>query len=171
LTQFYTSGSGSTTFGKRFIGNLRFTSAFFQLYSTFASPPLPPTAAASRHLWRHRLLITEVLFCLIKDTFSVHNEILGLATHFLDLAMPLLEASPADVTSCILRSVFWVIAMLPKFMPRDQLHAKATRLVEICDRANCPHILLVVRFLLPLKPTVVHQSVVIKLLSGQKSAD
>jgi hypothetical protein len=150
---------------KAFVGNLRLTGAFFQLYSTFAVPP-PPNASRSR--WWHRLLVTEVLFCLVRDTFNVHSDVLGLASHFLDLAIPLLEAAPPDVSGCILRSVFCVIAMLPRLMPREQLQARATRLIEICDRANCPHLLLVVRFLLSLKPTLVHQSVVIKLVSHRE---
>jgi hypothetical protein len=151
-----------------FVGSPKLVNAFLQLYGSFMAP-LPPNA--SDRSWRHRILITEVLYGIIQDVFHVHPEILSFCSIFLDLSMSLLESAGFNVGILLLRPILSVISSLVKTMPQEQLSSYVMRLLEVLDRSESPHFYLACRFFISIKPIQINRAEIIGLVSNRAIRD
>jgi hypothetical protein len=148
-----------------FVSNLQLITAFFDLYSNFATPILHRTRAA---FWRHRFLITEVFYWIIQDTSFYHQEIALLVSRFFDLSIVLLENADYEASILLLRPILASMKQFGRLLPREQIQARALSVLCVLDKWNSPHFLLAFRFLLSVKPALLHANQVIQLISGRK---
>jgi hypothetical protein len=145
-----------------FVANANLTDSFFQLYSTFVTALGVRTA----YFWRHRVLITEVLCCLIQDVLPIHGAVASLASSFLGLAIPLLGCAVPNVETAVslLRPIMWVIGIAAKVMLREPLQEKITLLLRTVDSFQPSLFYLTIRFVLSLKSRLANPSFIINLI-------
>jgi hypothetical protein len=153
-----------------FVSNPKLADAFVQLYSSFMRPITTP---ASLRSWNHRILMTEAVYCMIEDIFPSHPEILKLVVGVLDLCIPLLQDPPYDIGISLIRPIFGMISILIGAMPRDQVQTRVMRLITILHQWNSPHLLMVVRCAIAIRPVVVNHGHIVKLIAarGVRSVD
>jgi hypothetical protein len=143
---------------------MKLAESFLELHRTFI---IPLSDRADPSFWRHRILISEVLNYLVQD---VRGDVGGLASSFLDLAIPLLDCPIREIEASIrlLRPIMTVFSMTASRMTREQLHKRIATFLQTIDRSQPALLRIAVRFVLSLNCRSFGGSFVVKLISGRE---
>lgn len=76
---------------------------FFEMYSSFL---IPLSNEFSHETIRHRILICEVFFAMIEDSFNNHPNILPIINKFLDASVNLASSTTSDQLFPVYRTIF-----------------------------------------------------------------
>jgi hypothetical protein len=148
-----------------FISKLQLVTAFFDLYSNFATPILYRTHIT---FWTHRFLIIEVFYFIIQDTSFYHHEIGFLVFRFFDFSILILENADYETSILLLRPILALLKRFSRLLPRDQIQGRAVNVLSVLDKNNSPHFLLAFRFLHSAKPGMLQVNQVIHVISERK---
>ncbi|OHS92726.1 hypothetical protein TRFO_40945 [Tritrichomonas foetus] len=110
-----------------FVKSSTLVDAFFEMYNGFL---LPVPLNAVQDVLKHRILLIEVLYSLIEDSFQIHTNILNISSKFLDNSINMISNSQNDLPVAVYRTIFNLFKLLENSMPKDQLSAKALAFFE-----------------------------------------
>jgi hypothetical protein len=93
------------------------------------------------------------LYYLLYDVLQIHVETASLALAFLDLAIPLLDSTPCEMSIWILGPIMAAILMIAKHVTKDLLEARVNGLISTLDRVNSLYLFLALKFAIVLMRT------------------
>jgi hypothetical protein len=144
-----------------FVSSPRLVSAFFSLYSAFATP-LP--RRASLRLWTHRFYLVEVFSWIVLDGSTCCTEPMDLVNWFLSVSLPIALTAPLQIGLQIFRPILSIFRKFWRAIVKEECHTRVIAFIESLDLAHSPHFHFVFRFFFSLRPLVVRCGHLLHLL-------
>lgn len=103
--------------------------AFFEMYASFL---LPISTDSKESAYTHRVLICEVFYSLIQDSFNYHPNFITLINKFLDASINLVSSSSSDLLFPVYRAIFSIFDLIESknLLPRSDFTSLSHQLFE-----------------------------------------
>lgn len=141
-----------------FISNSAVIDRFFEVHG---GSLLPLEAGAPPVSWKHRLLVSELMFVMIQDSSKPLN---SLVLKHIDYMIQLVAEAPLEFAGSILRYIIKLFKTQTK-MQKDQLQTRSVQLLSSLHAAQSPLFRIAMRFLFTISPSVIAPARIVRMIS------